>query len=171
MSRCVALVAYVSISFLCLAPFQIRTALAAGAVEMQVERIISSSIEEYNQAMEAGDPDGWLKYFTDNVSRNALLSAQTGKKEFSDYYRWEFKNFQAKYVVRKMLVHERSAAVVFLWDAVHKPSGSPLLLEMVALYEMGPSGKFESVSFYYDTAKAAKFFAVGDGSKQALDVR
>jgi hypothetical protein len=171
MRRFVALVRYVSIFLLCVAPVQMRTAVAAGAVEMQVEHIVSLSIEEYNQAMEAGDPEGWLKYFTDNVSRNALLSVQTGKREFSDYYRWEFENFKAKYVVRKILVNGRSAAVVFLWDAIHKPSGSPLQLEMVAVYEMGPSGRFESVSFYYDTAKAAKFFAVGDGSKQALDVR
>jgi hypothetical protein len=32
---------------------------------------------------------------------------------------------------------------------------------MVAVYEMASSGKFESVNFYYDTAKAAKFFAPG----------
>src|ERR1700674_1380484 len=111
MSRFVALVARVCLSLLCLAPLQMRTAVAAGAVEMQVEHIISLSIEEYNQAMEAGDPEGWLRYFTDNVSRNALLSVQTGKKEFADYYRWEFKNFQAKYVVRKILVNGRAAAV------------------------------------------------------------
>jgi hypothetical protein len=30
---------------------------------------------------------------------------------------------------------------------------------MVGVYEMAASGKFESVSFYYDTAKAAKFFS------------
>jgi hypothetical protein len=138
---------------------------------MQVEHMISLSIEEYNQAMETGDPEGWLRYFTDNVSRNGLLSVQTGKKEFAEYYRWEFKNFQARYVLKKILASGRSAAVVFVWDAIHKPSGSPLQLDMVALYEMSSSGKFESVSFYYDTAKAARFFAAGDGSKQALDVR
>jgi hypothetical protein len=49
--------------------------------------------------------------------------------------------------------------VVFLWDAVHTPSGDPLRLVMVGVYEMAASGKFESVSFYYDTAKAAKFFS------------
>ncbi len=155
MSRFVALV----ISLLCLSSSQVRTALAAGAVEMQVEHMISLSIEEYNQAMEVRDPEGWLKYFTDNVYRNGLLSVQQGKDAFADYYRWEFKNFQAKCVPRKILISGRSAAVVFLWDAVHKPSGSPLRLEMVGVYEMAASGKIESVSFYYDTAKAARFFA------------
>ena len=155
MSRCVALV----VSLLFLWSFQVRIALAAGAVEMQVEHIVSLSIEEYNRAMEARDPEGWLKYFTDNVYRNSFLSVQKGKEEFADYYRWEFKNFQAKCVAKKILVTGRSAAVVFLWDAVHQPSGTPLQLEMVGVYELASSGKFESVSFYYDTAKAAKFFA------------
>jgi hypothetical protein len=159
MSRLVAPIAYFSISLLCLLSFQTRTVLAAGAVEMQVEHIISLSIEEYNQSMEAGNPEGWLRYFTDSVYRNGLLSVQKGKEEFSDYYRWEFKTFQAKCVAKRILVSGRSAAVVFSWDAVHKPSGTPLQLEMVGIYEMATSGKFESVSFYYDTAKAAKFFA------------
>ena len=30
---------------------------------------------------------------------------------------------------------------------------------MVGIYEMGPSGRFDSVSFYYDTAKAGKLLA------------
>jgi len=154
MSRCGALL----VSLLCLWSLQMRSAAAAGAVEMQVEHIVSLSIEEYNRAMEARDPEGWLKYFTDNVYRNSLLSVQEGKQAFAEYYRWEFKNFQAKCVPKKILVTGRSAAVVFLWDAVHQPSGTPLQLEVVAIYEMASSGKFESVSFYYDTAKAAKFF-------------
>ena len=162
MRRFVALIACGSLCVLCLFPSP-RPALAAGAVEMQVEHMISLSIEEYNQAMQAGDPQGWLKYFTDNVSRNGLLSAQQGKEEFADYYRWEFKNFQAKCSMTKIWVNGRSAAVLFVWDAVHKPSGTPLRLEMVGLYEMAASGKIESVSFYYDTAKAAKYFA-GSGA-------
>ena len=46
-----------------------------------------------------------------------------------------------------------------MWDAVRKASASPLQLDMVVVYEIASSGKFESASFYYDTAKAAKFFA------------
>jgi ketosteroid isomerase-like protein len=159
MNRFVALVACTSLSLVCLPSFQPGTVLAAGAVEMQVEHMISLSIDEYNNAMEARDPAGWLKYFTDNVSRNSPLSVQKGKEAFSDYYRWEFKTFRARCIAKKILVSGRSAAVVFLWDAVHKPSGDPLRLEMVGLYEMAASGKFESVSFYYDTAAAAKFFS------------
>ncbi|MEO8628907.1 MAG: nuclear transport factor 2 family protein [Betaproteobacteria bacterium] len=147
------------VSLLCIWSAQEGRALAAGAVEMQVEHIVSQSIEEYNRAMEAKDPSGWLKYFTDNVSRTDLRSTQQGKAEFADYYRWEFKNFQAKCVPKKILITGRSAAVVFLWDAIYQPSGEAVQLEMVAVYEMASSGKFESVNFFYDTAKAAKYFA------------
>lgn len=159
MSRFVALVAYASISLFCLAPFQTRTAVAAGAVEMQVEHLLVQSIDEYNQSMESGDPEAWLKYFTDNVRRHDPLSEQEGKKDFAQYYGWEFKNFQARYVTKKVLVSGRSAAVVFLWDAVHKPSGSPVKIEMVGIYDMGPSGRIDSVSFYFDTAKAGKLLS------------
>jgi hypothetical protein len=171
MRRFVAHAVCVALSAFSIAVLPVSSALAAGAVEMQVEHIVSMSIDEYNQAMEAGDPASWLKYFTDNVARNGLLSSQSGKQEFAEYYRWEFANFKAKYVVKKTIVSGRSAAVVYLWDAVHKPSGMPLQLETVAVYEMGPSGRFESVSFYYDTAKAAKFFAPPGADKQAMDAR
>jgi SnoaL-like domain len=160
-----AVVWFASLVF-CLSALQVRTALAAGAVEMQVEHIVVQTIDEYNQAMEASDPQPWLRYFTDNVRRHSPLSDQQGKKELAEYYDWEFKNFQAKYVTRKILVSGRSAAVAFDWEGVHKPSGTPIKLEMVAIYEMGPSGRFESVSFYFDTAKVAPLLAAGGtGSK------
>ena len=110
MSRSLALVGCLTIFLLC----QTRTTLAAGAVEMQVEHIIVQTIDEYNQAMETNDPSGWLRYFTDNVRRHGPLSDQQGKREFADYYGWEFKTFQAKVVTKKMLVSGRSAAVLFL---------------------------------------------------------
>jgi hypothetical protein len=150
----------------CFCMCEARTAFAAGAVEMQVEHILVQTIDEYNQAMEAGDPQSWLRYFTDNVHRHSPLSDQQGKKDFSDYYAWEFKTFQARYVTKKILVSGRSAAVVFDWEGVHKPSGTPVKLEMVGIYEMASSGRFEAVSFYFDTAKAAQLSAAaGAGSK------
>jgi predicted SnoaL-like aldol condensation-catalyzing enzyme len=158
-SRFVTLVGAVSIAVLSMFPVPPRTALAAGAVEMQVERIVSLSIEEYNQAMEAGDPEGWFKYFADNVRRDAPTSAQEGKQAFADYYRWEFQNFQARWVTKKILVSGRSAAVVFVWEAIHRPSGTAVKLDMVGVYELASSGKFESVAFYYDTAKVAQLLA------------
>jgi len=136
----------------------LRPLFAAGAVEMQVEHLTKVSIEEYNEAMDAGIPDNWVKYFTDNVTRTDFLSSQHGKGEFAEYYQQEFKNFQAKMVINKMIVGGRSVAVVFTWDAVHKPSGRSLKLDMVAIFEMASSGKFDSVSFYYDSAKAGKFY-------------
>ncbi len=160
-SRFVALVTGAFLLLLNASPFQMRTALAAGAVEMQVERIITTAIDEYNGAMAAGDPSGWLKYFTDGVHRQGPQSTQDGKQAFSEYYQGQFKRFQARWTTRKIIVSGRSAAVVFEWDAVHKPSGTPLKVDMVAIFEMASSGKFESVSFFFDTAKLEKYFAAG----------
>lgn len=138
---------------------QAQSAVAAGAVEMQVEHILVQSIDEYNLAMESSDSSGLMKYFTDNVQRRSPLSEQTGKKDFSEYFAWEFKTFQAKYVTKKIIVSGRSAAILFAWEAIHKASGTPLKIEMVAIYDLASSGKFDSVSYYYDTAKAGKFLA------------
>ncbi len=159
MKRPLALVICLALSLPGLWIQQTRPAFAAGAVEMQVEHIVVQAIDEYNEAMASGDPSGWLKYFTDNVRRHSPLSDQQGKRELADYYGWEFKNFQAKVVTKKILVSGRSAAVVFVWDAVHKPSGTQVQMEMVGIYEMGSSGRFESVSLYYDTAKTGKLLA------------
>ena len=132
---------------------------AAGAVEMQVEHILVQTIEEYNQAMETGDSSGLMKNFSDNVQRRSPVSEQTGKKDVGDYFAWEFKNFQAKYVTKKIIVSGRSAAIVFVWDAVHKASGTPLKIEMVGIFDLASSGRFDNVSFYFDTANTGKFFA------------
>jgi len=131
-------------------------ARGAGAVEMQVEHLLVQSIEEYNQAMEAGDPSDWMRYFTDAVQRRSPGSVQNGKKEFAEYYRWEFQTFQAKYVPQKILVSGRGAAAVFIWDAVHRASGESVKVEMVGVYEMGPSGRIEKVAFYFDPAAQNK---------------
>jgi predicted SnoaL-like aldol condensation-catalyzing enzyme len=133
-----------------------NSALAAGSVEMQVEHIINQAMEEYNQSMEAGDPESWLKYFSDNVTRQSPISSESGKKEFSAYFASEFKNFKAKYVVKKMIFGGRSAAVIFTWDAVHKKSNANIKVDMIGIYEMDTSGRFGSVIYYYDTAKIGK---------------
>lgn len=158
MSRFEGKAGNLSVAFLCLSAWLSPPAFAAGAVEMQVEHILVQAIDEYNQAMEADDPAGWVRYFTDNVRRHSPVSDQQGKKDFAEYCAWEFRNFKARYVTKKILVSGRSAAVVFVWDAVHRPSGTSLQIEMVAIYELASSGKFESVSLYYDTAKAVTFF-------------
>ena len=152
-----ALFVGIFISLLYLSAFQTRTALAAGAVEMQVERIVVNATNEYNDAMEAGEPGGWLKYFTDNVRRVGPQSAQQGKQEFSEYYRSEFENYRARWNTKKMIISGRSAAVIFEWDAVHKPTGAQHKVDMVAVFELASSGKFESVGFYFDTANLGQY--------------
>lgn len=125
---------------------------AAGAVEMQVERIVVQAIGEYNDAMAAGAPAGWLKYFTEGVRRRAPQSEQAGKEAFDEYYRKEFDAFRAKWTTSKMIIAGRSAAVEFEWDAVHKASNTPVKLNMAAVFQLAPNGKFETVNFYYDSA-------------------
>ena len=132
---------------------------AAGAVEMQVESIIRQAMEEYNQSMENNDPAAWIKYFSDNVNRTSPVSSQSGKKDFSDFMAGEYKTFKARIVVKKMIVGGRSAAVVFTWDATHRKSGDSVRIDMVVVYEMGTSGRFDSVVYYFDPAKAGKLIA------------
>ena len=162
MSTSVTRISWLAAFLFCLCLAEARIASAAGAVEMGVERIVVQTIDQYNEAMQTGDPQPWLRYFTDNVRRHSPLADQTGSKEFAEYYDWEFKTFQARYVTKKILVSGRSTAVTFDWEGIHKPTGTPVKLEMVAIYEMASSGRFESVSFYFDTAKVAALFA---GSK------
>lgn len=161
-----ALFVGIFVSLLYLSAFQTRTALAAGAVEMQVERIVVIAINEYNDAMEAGEPAGWLKYFSDNVRRQAPDSVQQGKQEFSGYYRSEFENYRARWNTKKMIISGRSAAVIFEWDAVHKPAGTKHKVDMVAVFELASSGKFESVDFYFDTANLGQNAAKGGSEAQ-----
>ncbi len=134
-------------------------AFAAGAVEMQVESIIRQAMEEYNQSMENNDPAAWIKYFSDNVNRTTPFSSQSGKKDFSEYMNGEYKTFKARFDVKKMIVGGRSAAVVFTWDLTHRKSGDSVRIDAVGVYEMGTSGRFDSVVYYFDPAKAGKLAA------------
>ena len=135
------------------------TAFAAGAVEMQVESIIRQAMDEYNQSMENNDPAAWIKYFSDNVSRTTPLSSQSGKKDFSDYVNGEYKTFKARFDVKKMVVGGRNAAVVFTWDVTHRKTGDSVRIDAVVIYEMGTSGRFDAVTYYFDPAKAGKLAA------------
>lgn len=157
-----SLLAGVYALLLCVVFVPTRTAMAAGAVEMQVARIVNSAVSGYNGAMESGDAGKWLKYFTDNVKRQGPLSEQDGKEAFSAYYQREFDTFQAKWATTNMVISGRSGAVEFEWDAVHKDSGSPLKVKMVAVFQLASSGKFESVKFYYDTAKLGQYVLATD---------
>ncbi|MFO1350555.1 MAG: nuclear transport factor 2 family protein [Gammaproteobacteria bacterium] len=149
-------IAFACLWLLGIALLRVEAVFAAGAVEMQVEHIVDTAINEYNQGMESGNPDGWLKYFTDNIQRQSPLSAQTGQAEFADYYRNEFSSFKAHWTSKKMIVNGRSVAVLFDWEAVHKASGTPVKIEMAAFFDMATSGRFESVSFVFDSAKLAQ---------------
>jgi len=145
---------------------QARDAMAAGAVAMQVERIVKLAIMGYNSAMRSGDESQWLKYFTDNVKRQAPTGSQSGLKEFTDYYNWEFENFTASLTTKQMIISGPVGAVEFEWDAVHKASGKQVKIDMIAVFELASSGKFESVRFYFDPASHAGLFAGAPGAKQ-----
>lgn len=149
---------------LCISLLLPRTAMAAGAVEMQVARIVNSAVDGYNGAMESGETDRWLKYFTYKVRREGPLSAQEGKAAFTEYYQREFDTFKAKWTTTHMVISGRSGAVEFEWEAVHKVSGTPLKVNMVAVFELASSGKFDSVKFYYDTAKLGQYAVAADAN-------
>ena len=149
---------------LLIAPFQLRTASAAGAVAMQVERIVKIAIMEYNGAMRAGDPSRWIKYFTNDVKRTAPQTMQEGMQAFTDYYAWEFENFEATWATKRMIISGSVGAVEFEWDAVHKASGTPVRIDMVAVVELASSGKFQSINFYYGTAQQTDHFADAPGA-------
>ena len=53
-----------------------------------------------------------------------------------------------------MFVQGSSAAIVLTWDAVDRKSGDAFKIDMVGLYEVGSSGQFSSVTYYFDSAKA-----------------
>jgi len=154
-----------SFGVLLLLSLQMRPAMAAGAVAMQVERIVKLAIMEYNSAMRDGDPAGWLKYFTSNVKRQGPRSTQEGQQAFADYYRREFANFEASWTTKRMIISGPAAAVEFEWEAVHKASGTPLKINMVAIFELASSGKFESVNFYFDPANLEQYLGGGAESK------
>jgi hypothetical protein len=159
----IVLAACIFTLLLCLSLLLARSAKAAGAVEMQVARIVNSAVDGYNGAMETGEAGRWLKYFTDNVRRQDPRSVQEGKQAFSEYYLLEFETFQARWTTKNMVISGRSGAVEFEWEAVHKASGTPLKVDMVGVFELAPSGKFESVKFYFDTAKLGQYaVAAGD---------
>jgi len=145
---------------------QARNAKAAGAVAMQVERIVKLAVTGYNSAMRSGDESKWLKYFTDNVKRQAPTGSQDGLKEFTEYYIWEFENFDASLTVKQLIISGPVGAVEFEWDAVHKASGKQVKIDMVGIFELASSGKFESVRFYFDPANHAGLFAGAPGVKQ-----
>ena len=147
------------ITILSLSSLLVSSAQAAGSVDMQVTSIIKQAMEGYNLAMEANDPAGWTKYFSDNVTRHSPLSDESGKAQFSEYYAAEFKAFKAQYVVKNMVIGGHNAVVIFTWDAVHKKTGDNIKVDMVAVYSLDSSGRFSSVDYYYDTAKVSKVLA------------
>src|SRR5690606_17431183 len=110
--------------------------------------------------------EGWLKYFTENVRRSAPQSEQAGKEAFDAYYRAEFGAFQAKWTTSRMIIAGRSAAVEFEWEALHKASNTPVKLNMVAVMQLAPNGKFDSVNFYYDNSVLAKLQPATTGAAQ-----
>ena len=153
-----SIVVVCGLGLLCL---QLRPALAAGSVEMQVEHLVKQAMEEYNAAMESGDSASFVKYFASNATRETPLSRQSGRTELARYFDAEFKTYKASYQIRKMLVQGNSAAIVFTWDAVDRKSGDTLRIDMVGLYEVGSSGQFSSATYYFDSAKAKPLAGLG----------
>ena len=129
-------------------------ALGAGSVAMQVEHLVRQAVEEYNAAMEANDSAAFLKYFASNASYETPLIRYSGRAELARHFDAEFNAYKARLQVNKMFVQGSSAAIVLTWDAVDRKSGDAFKIDMVGLYEVGSSGQFSSVTYYFDSAKA-----------------
>ena len=76
-----------------------------------------------------------------------------------------FETFEARWNTRHMVISGRSGAVEFEWDAVHKASGTPIKVKMVGVFKLASSGKFESVNFYFDTAKLGQYAVAASVAK------
>jgi hypothetical protein len=159
MSRPRPAAASILLALLCLGPLRPADSHAAGAVEMQVERIVVTAIDEYNQAMEAGDPESWLKYFTDNVRRNSPLGSQQGRTAFNAYYQGEFKDLKVRWNVRRTIVMGRSAVALVECDLSQRAGAAKGKLDMAVVFELASSGRFESLDLYFDTAKLPQLAA------------
>jgi hypothetical protein len=158
MGRFIALTSVLPVLF-CTLLLHPSNAFAAGAVEMQVERIVTIAIDEYNQAMEDGNPASWLKYFTDNVRRGSPLGSQQGRAAFNEYYLSEFKSFKTHWNIKKTIVMGRSAVAIVECESARRTGDAEAKVDMAIVFELAPSGRFESLDFYFDPARLAKLAA------------
>jgi hypothetical protein len=161
MRRLVSLLPGFALALLCLGALIVRPAQAAGSVAMQVEHLVKQAMEEYNSAMETGDSASFVKYFASNATRESPLSRQSGRADLAKYFAAEFLAYKASYQIKKVLVQGNAAAIVFTWDAVDRKTGDTLKVDMVGLYEVGSSGQFSSVTYFFDTAKARALADLG----------
>ena len=70
--------------------------------------------------MEEGNPEAWLKYFTQNVRRDSPLGSQQGRAAFDDYYQGEFKEIKARWNVKRTIVMGRSAVALVACEAASR---------------------------------------------------
>lgn len=128
--------------------------LAAGAVAMQIESLVRQAMAEYNSAMEEGDSAAFVKYFSSSAKLESPLFNLSGRADLARHFAAEFKAYDARYRVKKMFVQDNQAAIVMTWEAVDRTSGDALKLDMMGLFEVGSSGQFSAVTYYYDPAQA-----------------
>jgi hypothetical protein len=139
---------------LILASMLAPSSFAAGSVAMQVENLVKQAIAEYNSAMEEGDSSAFVKYFASNAKYESPLVRYSGREQIARHIDAEFKAYKARFQVTRMFVQENQAAIVMTWDAVDRKSGEETRIDMVGLFELGPSGQFSSAVLYFDSAKA-----------------
>jgi hypothetical protein len=130
------------------------SSFAAGSVAMQVENLVKQAIAEYNSAMEEGDSSAFVKYFASNAKYESPLVRYSGREPIARHIDAEFKAYKARFQVAMMFVQENQAAIVMTWDGVDRKSGEETRIDMVGLFEVGPSGQFSSAVLYFDSAKA-----------------
>jgi hypothetical protein len=143
----------------------IQSASAAGSVAMQAESLMKLAPQAYNMGMRNGDPAKWNQYFESKVRRTAPGIVIDGEAALQAYNQWEFDTFKAKWVTKRITVHDLVGAMEYEWSATHKPSGDKIKIDGVAMFELGMSGKVKNIDFYFDSAGVDKYFQSAPGRK------
>ena len=126
---------------------------AAGSLDMQIERTILKALKDYNTAMNSDDVSKWIKYFEKNAVRSDPLSSPAeGIDNITKYYQQEFSHFSANINVKKVMLKQRTGAVEMIWIAKDKKTSKTLSVPMTGIFELAPSGKFQTATFYFDTS-------------------
>ena len=126
---------------------------AAGSLDMQIERTILKALKDYNTAMDSDDVSKWIKYFEKTAVRTDPLSSPAeGIESITEYYQQEFSHFSANINVKKVMLKQRTGAVEMVWIAKDKKTSKTLSVPMTGIFELAPSGKFQTATFYFDTS-------------------
>lgn len=149
---------YLSILLSLFLVFSSLSLKAAGSLEMQVEKTITRALNSYNKAITDNDPDYWLRYFNKDITFSSPLKTSKNIDDLKNYYSLEFSNFDANYETEQVIAKGRTAAAKLVWNIKKKSDANFSKISIAAFFELSPSGKFSSATFYFDTQDHVTLF-------------